>query len=634
MKLHYTYFIRILQGVVFAIILILFNFSSFAQDVPRPEPEIGTGLQAKEAARGLSYMVVTAHPEATKIGEAILSKGGTAADAALAIQMVLGLVEPQSSGLGGGAFALYYDAKKGQLVSLDGREAAPALASRYLFRGDDGKPMDFMEAVVGGRAVGVPGTLALLEKLHGWYGSQNWASLFQPAIQMADNGFTVTPRLSQMVAEDKAYLTTYTDTKLYFFPDVVTPVQAGEVLRNPKYAVTLRQIAQSGAEIFYKGDIAEEIVRTVREEAPDNPGLMTMEDMAAYKAKERPPVCGGYRGYKICSMGEPSSGGLTLIQILGLLERFNLKALGPQSPVSWHLIGEASRLAFADRNYYMADPDFVKTPGKALIDPAYLRARSALLSPDKALDKAVRGIPPGWTEEEEKQPSIYDGRPGTSHISIVDMYGNILSMTTTIEGAFGSKLMTEGFLLNNELTDFEFVSHVCLPRDRSDSEGLNSGDPDKDSSKAADNADPLRANSAYAECQGDNIREVANSPEGGKRPRSSMAPTIVFDPNNRPFLVIGSAGGSRIIGFVAQRIIAAIDWDMEVQDALNMKSVVNRGKGMELEYGLENLVPGLRRYEHPVELDDMVSGLTAIQWKDGAIWGAADPRREGLALGR
>lgn len=580
-----------IQKIAISILLLLLGFPAQAQDVARPEPEIGTGIKSSPVTYGSKFMVVSAHPEATKAGERILAEGGTAADAAIAVQMMLGLVEPQSSGIGGGAFALYYDAKKGQLISLDGRETAPVNAGHHLFTGADGKPMEFMDAVVGGRAVGVPGTVRLLEKLHGWYGNKDWSSLFTPAIQKAESGFKVTPRLNQMIAADRKYLGTYTDTKLYFFPDVANPVPVGDLLKNPDYAVTLRKIAQGGADAFYKGEIAQEIVKTVQEVARHNPGLLSMEDLEKYEAKERKPVCGLYRGYKICSMGEPSSGGLTLISILGMLEYYDLRALGPHNPKSWHLIGEASRLAFADRNYYMADPDFVRTPGESLINRDYLRSRAILISPNTIMTKADHGVPPDWSGYKPLGPDVYIRRPGTSHISIVDSYGNILSMTTTIEGAFGSKLMTEGFLLNNELTDFSFVAQ-------------------KDGN------------------------EVANKVEGGKRPRSSMAPTIVFDPSNRPFLVIGSAGGSRIIGFVAQRIIAMIDWQMNLQDALSMSNIVNRGEEMEVELGGEMLARGLEKMGHPVKMDDMTSGLTAIQFQGGQMIGAADPRREGIAAGR
>ena len=590
-RFKYSTYSAPIQIGLMSIILILLNFSVMAQDVARPEPEIGTGIAQKQEVHGRDYMVVSAHPEATKAGEAILAKGGNAADAAVAVQMMLGLVEPQSSGIGGGAFILYYDAEKKQVTTIDGRETAPATAGKLLFRGANGQPMEFMDAVVGGRAVGTPGTLAALRKLHNWYGNQDWRTLFYPAIDKAERGFTVSPRLSKMVAADRQYLRHYIDAQLYFYPDTVTPVKAGDTLRNPDYALTLRLIAENGPKAFYTGRIAEDIVKTVREDARDNPGLLSMEDLENYEAKEREAVCGRYRGYTICSMGQPSSGGLTLLSILGMLEQHNLAALGPYNPVSWHLIGEASRLAFADRNYYMADPDYTRSPGTLLVQPSYLLARGRLIKEDAIMKNVRQGIPPGWKEYEPLGPDVYIRRPGTSHISIVDSYGNIVSMTTTIEGAFGSKLMTNGFLLNNELTDFSFT---------------------------------------YEE----DGKPVANMVEGGKRPRSSMAPTIVFDPQGRPFLVIGSAGGSRIIGFVAQRIIAMIDWGMGVQGALDMPNIVNRGGGMEVETGAENTARNLEKLGHTVTMEEMTSGLTAIQFKDGELIGAADPRREGVAMGR
>lgn len=554
------------------------------------QPESATGYSAKGAVQGRQFMVVTANPEATQVGFDILSRGGTAADAGIAVQLVLGLVEPQSSGIGGGGFALYYDAKTHKLSTLDGRETAPSVAGKLLFRAGDGKPMDFYRAAVGGRAVGVPGIPALLETLHGWYGTLPWRDLFSPAIIMAENGFEVSPRLSTLVKGERSRMSVSTDTKLHFFPDSSTPVQPGYMLRNPKYARTLRTLATEGMDPFYKGVIAEKIVAAVRE-VPSNPGLMALEDLAGYQVKERPPVCAIYRGYKICSMGEPSSGGLTMLMALGMLEQFDLAALGPDNPQSWHLIGEASRLAFADRNYYIADPDFVKTPGEALLDKAYLKRRAALISPQGPMKTAMPGVPPGWVDAAPTAPDAAIKPPGTSHISIVDSYGNILSMTTSIEDAFGSRVMTEGFLLNNQLTDFAF-------------------EPELDG------------------------KPVANRVEGGKRPRSSMAPTIVFDPQGRPALVIGSAGGSAIIGYVLERIIAVIDWQMPVQKALDLPNIVNRGSGVELEPTAGALARGLEKIGHPVEEKDLTSGLTAIQLKDGVLEGAADPRREGVAQGR
>jgi len=533
-------------------------------------------------------MAVSAHPEATKAAYEVLKNGGTAADAGIAAQLVLGLVEPQSSGLGGGAFALYYHAKAGKLVSLDGRETAPSLAGKHLFRGKDGKPMDFYEAAIGGRAVGVPGTVRLLETLHTRFGKQDWAGLFNPAITLAQDGFKVTPRLHQSLMREKKRFGIDVKTKLYFYPDAMFPVQMGQTLRNPDYAITLHDISKQGADAFYTGDIAQNIVVKVRE-VKDNPGLMAIEDLENYQVKDRPTVCGSYRGYKVCSMGQPSSGGLTLLMILGMLERFDLAQWGPDDPRSWHVIAEASRLAFADRNYYMADPDYIRTPGEALLDEGYLKERAELINLNGPIQRAMPGVPPGWDPDQKAPDNIYKP-PGTSHISIVDQYGNILSMTTSIETAFGSHVMVDGFLLNNQLTDFSFVPEV-------------DGQP------------------------------VANRADGGKRPRSSMAPTIVFDPEGKPFLVIGSAGGSRIIGYVLQRIISVIDWDMDIQSALDMPHVVHRGRNLEIERRAPYLRGPLEKLGHPVDVGEMNSGLTAIHIEDGLLIGAADPRREGTAQG-
>ncbi|MCB1530883.1 MAG: gamma-glutamyltransferase [Rhodospirillales bacterium] len=588
---HSRIFGRFWQRAFLALALIFFSFQVVAGEREdfRAAPESATGLQHPAVATGTEFMAVTSHLEATKAGYDILSRGGTAADAAVAVQLVLGLVEPQSSGIGGGGFVLYYDAQKRTVMTLDGRETAPALAGKHLFRGADGKPMEFYDAALGGRAVGVPGTLRLLEKLHKKHGKMPWRDLFSPAVALAETGFEVTPRLSKMVHQDYRRLGRFTDTRLYFFPDGVTPVRPGYFLRNPKYAAVLRKVALEGADAFYSGEIAQDIVKAVRE-VPENPGLLSMEDLEKYRVRSRSPVCGVYRGYKICSVAEPSSGGLTLLSALGMLEHFNLGELGPDNPKSWHLIAEASRLAFADRNYYMADPDFVETPGKALLDPDYLEKRARMISLEGALQNAQPGTPPGW-DAAPQQPDMAPKPPGTTHMCLIDRYGNIVSMTGSIENAFGSRVMTEGFLLNNQLTDFSF-------------------EPERDG------------------------QPVANRVEGGKRPRSSMAPVIIFDPLGRPFLVIGSAGGSAIIGYVLERIVALIDWDMDVQEALEAPNIIHLGTKIEMEPAAEPLSAGLKQRGHPVEIKELNSGLTAIHIKNGLYTGAADPRREGGGMGR
>jgi len=357
--------------------------------------------------------------------------------------------------------------------------------------------------------------------------------LFDDAVRLSEEGFEVSPRLAKMVDDAQDRLKLFPATSAYFLPEG-KPAQAGDKLYNLEYADTLKEFSFYGAQKFYRGVIPSNIVATVQGYA-DNPGLLSLSDFAEYAVKKRDPVCGPYRTYIVCSMGEPSSGGLTLLQMLGMLEKFDLPKLGPDNPLSWNFIAQASALAFADRNKYMADPDFVETPGVALLDPEYLMSRAALIKPDQALETIEAGTPPQVRSEEyEDAPDVT--RPGTSHISVVDKDGNIVSMTTTIEGAFGSHMMVNGYLLNNELTDLSFIPY------------------------------------------GEGNTPIANRVEAGKRPRSSMAPTIVFNQSGDPVLVIGSAGGSRSSGYVLQRIIAVLDWNMPIEDALAMPHVVARGK--------------------------------------------------------
>ncbi|HEU4839153.1 MAG TPA: gamma-glutamyltransferase [Micavibrio sp.] len=554
-------------------------------------PEIATPLapSGTKTAHGSRIMVVTANPEATRVGYEVLKGGGSAADAAVAVQLVLGLVEPQSSGIGGGGFALYYDKKTNQVYSFDGRETAPLAAGKYLFRGKDGKPMDFYDAAVGGRAVGVPGTLRLLEMLHKRFGAKPWRDLFSPAVALAETGFMVSPRLAAMIEHDAMKLRNFTPTLLYFFPDAATPVDAGGRLINPPYARVLRKVAIGGADAFYKGETAEAIAKAVQEDL-ENPGLLSPEDMANYKAIERKTICGPYRAYLVCTMGLPSSGGLMLLGALGILQNFNMADLGPSNPLSWHYIAEASRLMFADRNYYMADPHFVQSPGTLLIDPAYLKSRAAMISNSRSIEKVMPGTPAAWKQRKPAAEPVYPKPPGTTHFTIVDAAGNILSMTDSIEDSFGSRMYVDGFMLNNQLTDFSFVPEI-------------DGVP------------------------------VANRVEGGKRPRSTMTPVIMFAPDGKPALAIGSAGGSAIMGYVLQRIVAVVDWNQDIATAVAAPNLINRGQKIEFEVGASELAEPLRKFGHPAELSELNSGLTAIEWKDGLMNGAADPRREGTAMG-
>ncbi|MFT7594014.1 MAG: gamma-glutamyltranspeptidase/glutathione hydrolase [Paracoccaceae bacterium] len=592
-----------MQKFILACVLVLANAAGAQQstDNVAPEsatpsgfastsPEVAAALQAKadgHPVEAQKWMIAAANPVAVQAGAEILRAGGSAADAMVAVQSVLGLVEPQSSGLGGGAFLIWYDAASGQLITLDGRETAPLAATPQLFQDDNGEPLKFFDAVVGGRSVGTPGTPALMADAHRRWGRMPWQWLFGAGITHAEQGFAVSPRLADLVERDAERLGRFPTTADYFLPGGVA-LQAGDHLRNPDYAATLRALAVLGPAGFYTGPIAADIVRTVNQ-APGNPGVLSARDLALYQVRERDPVCVTYRAHDVCGMGPPSSGALTVGQILGQLDHFDLAALGPDNAESWRLIGDASRLAFADRGRYMADSDYVPMPTKGLVDPAYLKQRAELLQGADALAEAAPGTPEFdhallWADDEAIE------LPSTSHISIVDAYGNVLSMTTTVENAFGSRLMVRGFLLNNELTDFSFRTH-------------KDGVP------------------------------IANRLEPGKRPRSSMAPTIVMK-DGAPVLAIGSPGGSRIIGYVATSIIAWLDWGMDVQQAVALPHAINRfgTYDLEAESDAAALQDGLEALGYSVKLRDLNSGLHAIDLRDG-LKGGADPRREGIALG-
>ena len=571
--------------------LLIINTSALATDTSdEVAPEEATGTQAKKLLSSSRHMVVAANPLAADAGNRILQKGGSAADAAITVQLVLNLVEPQSSGIGGGAFTLYYDSKARKLTTLDGRETAPAAATPTLFQDEEGVPLKFYDAVVGGRSVGTPGTVKLLEEMHQRYGRLPWPELFQPAISLAEKGFRVSPRLASLIEKDRERLKRFKSTRHYFFDKASTPLKAGALLRNPEFARTLTQIAEQGSKAFYQGDIARDIVKTVNE-ARGNPGVLSLQDLASYQVKERSPVCSPYRQYNICGMGPPSSGAVAVGQILGVLHAFDLTELGQNNPESWRLIAGASRLAFADRARYLADSDYVPVPVNGLLAPDYLAGRAEALKSGSALDQVTAGQP-SWHHALFLADDQSLELPSTSHISIVDAEGNALSMTTTIENGFGSRLMTGGFLLNNEMTDFSFASH-------------KDGIP------------------------------IANRVAPGKRPRSSMAPTIVMNEKNRPYLVLGSPGGSRIIGFVAKTLIAHIDWGMNIQDAIALPHLVNRNGPFELEKGTpaEEMQPELEKLGYEIQVKDLNSGLHGIVITPEGLEGGADPRREGVAIG-
>lgn len=574
-----------IRGLAFALCLGALAGAAAAQD----QPEQTYALKPSARAEAESFMVAAAHPAAGEVARAILARGGSAADAAVAVQIMLTLVEPQSSGLGGGTFLLYWDASAQTLTTLDGRETAPAAATPDYWLDPDGEPMKFFEAVPGGKSVGVPGTLALLEAVHLTHGRLPWAELLAPTIALAEEGFPVSPRLAASIAgaQDRG-LMLFEPTRSYFFAADGTPLRAGTPLTNPALARSLRLIADRGAAPFYDGVIAGDLLATVRD-APMNPSPMTAQDLASYAVLERAPVCVPYREYEICGMGPPSSGGLTVGQILMLLEPFDLRGLG-DSAEAWHLFAEASKLAFADRGLYMADADYVAVPG-TLTDPAYMAERSRLIDPDAAMEKARAGTPP-WREGLLRAPDLQPERAGTTHFVIVDRYGDMASVTSSIETGFGSRLMVGGFLLNNELTDFSFR--------------------------------PER-----------NGRPIANRIEGGKRPRSSMAPTIVLQ-DGRPVLLIGSPGGSRIIPYVAANLIRILDFGIDPAEALGAGHIVNRGGATELEERSSALQfeAGLAALGHEVTVRNLNSGLHVIQITPEGLIGAADPRREGEVSGQ
>ena len=532
-----------------------------------------------------NWMVVAANPHAVRVGADVLARGGTAADALVAVQVMLGLVEPQSSGLGGGAFLVWYDAAAGALTTFDGRETAPLAATPRLFQDAAGEPLKFFDAVVGGRSVGTPGTPALLAEVHKRFGTQDWASLLAPAMQLAEEGFTVSPRLAQLVTADAERLARLDITAEYFMPAGV-PITAGNTLVNLPYAQTLKVLSEQGVGVFYAGDLAKTIVATVR--GTKNAGVLSEVDLAIYRVKERGAVCATYRAHEICGMGPPSSGAIAVGQTLRMLEGYDLSA-GPDDVTVRRLIGDASRLAFADRGRYVADSDYVPVPVEGMLDGAYLAERGTLLGGDDALPEVTAGKPTfdhalNWADDEAIE------LPSTSHISIVDRFGNVASMTTTIENGFGSRLMVGGFLLNNELTDFSFRSH-------------KDGVP------------------------------IANRVEPGKRPRSSMSPTIVMK-DGAPVIVAGSPGGSRIIGYTTQAIIGMIDWGLDPQQAAALPHAVNRFGTYDLEEGTsaEALGEQLGAIGYETNARALTSGLHLIAIGD-RLQGGADPRREGIALG-
>ncbi len=547
----------------------------------------GSTSVAQNPVVAAKYMVASANPYASKVGLDVLAGGGTAIDAAVAVQLMLNLVEPESSGIGGGAFMLYWDASANQLLTFDGREKAPISATPEYFLKSDGAPVGWWDAVIGGKSVGVPGTLKLLDDVHRKFGNRDWAELIAPTIALAEKGFPVSNKLARQIARaQQRKLDLFEPTRSYFFNPDGSPKTEGQILKNPDFAQSLKLISRGRSTPFYSGKIAEQIVGAVK--TAINPGQLTLRDLADYEVIQRRPVCFDYRKYRVCGMGPPTSGGLTMGQILTVLSHFDLPAMGPTAE-SWHLYVEAAKLAYADRGMYMADSDYVDMP-QGLLNEAYLADRAKLIDPDRAMEKAQPGAPP-WEETSLLAADTQMERPGTSHFVIVDQYRNMVSMTTTIETGFGSRVMAGGFLLNNELTDFSLV-------------------PERDG------------------------KLIANRVESGKRPRSSMSPTIVMQ-NGVPVLLTGSPGGSRIINYVTQSVVAILDWGMDPQQALNMGHVVNRNGATELEEGTEatDIAEKLEAMGHEVKITGLNSGLHSILLDGDKLIGAADPRRDGLVLG-
>jgi len=554
------------------------------------EPEPSTGRSESSLTRATRHMIVTADRRASEAGLKMLRAGGSATDAAIAAQLVLGLVEPQSSGLGGGAFLLHFDQKADALSAYDGRETAPATAKpdRFLH---DGQPMPFPRAVRSGLSIGTPGLVKLLWHAHQAHGKLAWPRLFEPALELADNGFDVSRRLNALLqlTDSDAFDAT---ARRYFFDEHGSPWPAGHVLRNAAYAATLRAIAEQGPDGFYAGPVADAIVTAVAR-APNASGDLSAADLTAYRIETREPLCVPYRLYKVCGIGPPSSGGVAIAQILTLLEPFDLGVVSEgRLPVAGvHLILEAQKLAYADRGRYLADPAFIAVPA-GLTDALYLADRRRLIDPAGAMPPPTPGLPPG----SDKRAFGIDATretTGTSHISVIDGEGNAVSMTTTIEGVFGSGVMAAGFLLNNELTDFSFRP--------ADADG----------------------------------RPVANRVEGGKRPRSTMAPTVVFDRAGGVRAVVGSPGGGRIILYVTKALIALLDWRLDAHQAAALVNFGSMGGAAELEADWQSILLGLRlrSFGHSIRPDLMNSGLNILAVRDGAIEGSSDPRREGAALG-
>jgi gamma-glutamyltranspeptidase/glutathione hydrolase len=534
-------------------------------------------------------MVAAANPLAVDAGVEILKAGGSAVDAAIAVQAVLGLVEPQSSGIGGGAFLVHYDASTGDVITYDGREIAPQGATPDMFLMADGKPMNSLDAIRSGRSIGVPGAVAMLEMAHREHGKLPWGRAWQRAADIADTGFAVSPRLNEMITTAVGRGGLPADAAAYLTTDGRTPLPIGRTLVNKRYADSVRRIAREGAKAFREGPLADEIVAAARREPV--PGTLSHEDLQAYRPTRLEPVCDTYRVYVVCGMRPPSSGGIAILSVLGTLENFEMASMGPTTAAGWHHFIEAQRLAYADRDTYVADDRYTSVPLSGLIDKSYLRSRAALISASRAMPSVQPGNPPGSTPRGRDATGLFTG---TSHFVIVDARGNVVSMTTTVEGLFGSQRMAGGFFLNNQLTDFSF-----RPVDES-------GAP------------------------------IANAVAPGKKPRSSMSPTIVFRDGHFE-LAVGSPGGNAIIAYVSKALVGMLDWNLSPQQAVDLPNVIARAAPIaELSRIDPTIIEQLSAMGHAFRTNRSAgegSGLHAVRvLADGRLAGAADTRREGRAV--
>ena len=558
--------------------------------IAQAQPEIHTGFTRKQAVEAQSYMISAANPHAARAGYEILKKGGSATDAAIAAALMLTLVEPQASGIGGGGYLVHWSEKNQRIDNYDGRVTAPMAVKPDHFLEADGEPVRRRTAGFGGRTVGVPGQLRLFAMAHAKHGKLPWKDLFIPVIALAESGFQVSPRLHKQVRGKRKRLK-HPTTRAYFLDSDGEAWPVGHRLVNKELAALLRAVAEQGVAAFYEGAVAADIAKAVTD-APEHPSPMTTEEIAGYRAKPTAPICATYRQHRVCGIAPSSTGGLTVAMILRMLEGFDMRALGPNSPDAVHLFVEASRLAHADRGQYIGDPAYVSVPVEGLLDRGYLAERARRIDPKEAMHRPRPGRPPS-KKAMHVAPVDESEPPSTTHLSVVDAEGNAVALTTSIGRGFGSGIMVHGFLLNNQLVAFSF--------------------------RPTKNGDP-----------------VVNRPDGGKRPRSSMSPTIVFRPDGSLRLVVGSPGGIRIIGYVAKTLVAVLDWDMDIQSAISLPHFAGRTRKPELEKNTlaTRFREALEKKGHSVSIRNMTSGLHGIEiMPDGRLVGGADPRREGIALG-